>query len=71
MAVAASYDSTLRYGAQTPFSDQMASQLEGGEWKVDANHTSLIGAGNGASQPILMRPTITVTKELQNHETTK
>jgi hypothetical protein len=52
MAVAASYDSTLRYGAQTPFSDQMASQLEGGEWKVDATHTSLIAAGNGGSQPI-------------------
>ncbi|MGH9597016.1 MAG: hypothetical protein ACRD3K_09485, partial [Edaphobacter sp.] len=52
MAVAASYDATLRYGAQTPFSDQMIAHLEGGEWKVDANHTSLIAAGNGGSKPV-------------------
>jgi hypothetical protein len=30
MAVAASYDATLRYGAQTPFSDQLIAHLEGG-----------------------------------------
>jgi hypothetical protein len=52
MAVAASYDATLRYGAQTPFSDQLIAHLEGGEWKVDANHTSLIAAGNGGSKPV-------------------
>jgi hypothetical protein len=52
MAVAASYDATLRYGAQTPFSDQLTGHLEGGQWQVDATHTSLIAAGNGGSQPV-------------------
>lgn len=51
MAIAASFDSTLRYGAQTPFTDQLASHLEGGNWHVDAVHNSLIAAGNGGSKP--------------------
>jgi hypothetical protein len=58
MAVATSYDSTLRYGAQTPFSDQLSSHLEGGQWKVDPTHTSLIAVGNGASQPVSAELTI-------------
>jgi hypothetical protein len=57
-AVAASYDSTLRYGAQTPFSDQLSSQLEGGQWQVDSTHTSLIAAGNGGGQPASAELTI-------------
>ncbi len=52
MAVATSYDSTLRYGAQTPFSDQLANHLEGGEWKVDTTHTSILAIGNGSSAPV-------------------
>lgn len=52
MAVAASYDSTLRYGAQTPFSDQLGAHLEGGQWLVDSTHTSIIAAGNGGEQAI-------------------
>lgn len=52
MAIAASYDSTLRYGAQTPFSDQLIAHLEGGQWQADATHTSLIAAGNGGSTPV-------------------
>ena len=52
MAVAASYDSTLRYGAQTPFSDQLIAHLEGGQWQADSTHTSLIAAGNGGSKPV-------------------
>lgn len=48
--MAASYDSTLRFGAQTPFSDQLIGHLEGGQWQVDANHTSLIAAGNGSEK---------------------
>ena len=51
-AVAASYDSTLRYGAQTPFSDQLSGHLEGGEWRVDTNHNSIIAAGNGGGQAV-------------------
>jgi hypothetical protein len=52
MAVAASYDAKLRYGAQTPFSDQLIAHLEGGQWQVDANHTSLIAAGNGGTKEV-------------------
>jgi hypothetical protein len=52
MAVAASYDKSLRYGAQTPFSDQLSIHMEGGEWQVDATHNSLIAAGNGSTQPV-------------------
>lgn len=52
MAVAASYDSTLRYGAQTPFSDQLIAHLEGGQWQVDPTHTSLIAAGNGGTKSV-------------------
>jgi hypothetical protein len=57
VAVAASYDDSLRYGAQTPFSDQLAFQLEGGSWQVDANHNSIIAAGNGGSKPVEARLT--------------
>ncbi len=52
VAVAASYDSTLRFGAQTPFSDQMSAHLEGGEWRFDSTHTSIIAAGSGSSLPV-------------------
>ena len=58
MAVAASYDSTLRYGAQTPFSDQMTGHLEGGQWQADGLHNSLIAAGNGGSKPVTANLTI-------------
>jgi hypothetical protein len=51
MAVAASYDQTGRYGAQTPFSDQLASHWEAGKWEVDSAHDSLVTIGNGGSQP--------------------
>ena len=51
MAVAASYDQTGRYGAQTPFGDQLASHWEGGQWEVDSMHNSLITIGNGGSNP--------------------
>lgn len=57
MAVAASFDDTLRYGAQTPFSDQMAFHLEGAAWEVDQNHDSIIAAGNGSSKPVKARLT--------------
>jgi len=52
VAVAASYDSTLRYGAQTPFSDQLTFEWEGGMWEYDAYHDSIITAGNGGTQPV-------------------
>ena len=53
VAVAASYDSTLAYGAQTPFSDQLAFHWVGSLWEYDAQHDSLITAGNGGTKPVL------------------
>jgi hypothetical protein len=58
MAVAASYDTTLRYGTQTPFNDQLTFHWEGGEWRVDATHNSIITAGNGGKVPIKAQFTI-------------
>jgi hypothetical protein len=52
IALAASYDKTLRYGAQTPFSDQLAFQWVGSLWEYDVQHNSLITAGNGGTKPI-------------------
>ena len=51
VAVAASYDATLLYGAQTPFSDQLSFRWEGGLWQYDAQHDSIITAGNGGTKP--------------------
>jgi hypothetical protein len=51
MAVAASFDDTLRYGAQTPFTDQLSYRWEGGMWEYDAHHSSIITAGNGGTKP--------------------
>jgi len=47
MAIASSYDSTGRYGAQTPFSDQLDNHWMGGQWEVDATHNSIIAVTNG------------------------
>ena len=46
VAVAASYDDTLRYGAQTPFIDQLSFLWKGGQFEFDENHNSLITVGN-------------------------
>jgi hypothetical protein len=51
VAIAASYDATLRYGAQTPFSDQLSFRWEGGLWQYDPQHDSIITAGNGGTKP--------------------
>jgi len=51
MAVAASYDESLRYGAQTPFNDQLSYRWEGGMWEYDVQHDSVITVGNGGSKP--------------------
>jgi hypothetical protein len=57
-AAAASYDKTLRYGAQTPFNDQLASHWEGGKWEIDGTHDSIITAGNGGSKPTRTQVTL-------------
>jgi hypothetical protein len=51
LAIATSYDTNLRQGAQTPFTDQLSFAWEGGMWEYDAQHNSLITVGNGGLQP--------------------
>jgi hypothetical protein len=68
MAVAASYDPSLHYGAQTPFSDQLAVQWEGGQWQYDAQHDSIITAGNGSSKPTQVAFTIFYNQGTQKYE---
>jgi hypothetical protein len=68
VAVAASYDQSLHYGAQTPFSDQLAVQWEGGQWQYDAQHDSIITAGNGSSKPTQVAFTIFYNQGTQKYE---
>jgi hypothetical protein len=58
MAVATSYDESGRYGAQTPFTDQLAPHWEAGKWEVDGTHNSLVTVGNGGSKPVRAQFTI-------------
>lgn len=58
MAVAMSYDQTGRYGAQTPFRDQLAFHWEAGKWEVDGMHNSLVTVGNGGSKSVRAQVTI-------------
>ncbi len=51
MAIASSYDKTLKYGAQTPFSDQLAFHWVGSIWEYDSTHDSIIAVGNGGTKP--------------------
>jgi hypothetical protein len=66
--VAASYDQSLHYGAQTPFSDQLAVQWEGGQWQYDPQHGSIITAGNGSSKPTQVAFTIFYNQGTQKYE---
>lgn len=58
VAVTSAYDDTLRYGAQTPFNDQLTYRWEGGMWEYDAYRDSIITAGNGGRQSIQARFTL-------------
>ena len=58
LAVATSYDKTGRYGAQTPFSDQLSAHWEGDKWQVDDTHNSIITVGNGGSKPARAKLTL-------------
>jgi hypothetical protein len=68
VALAASYDKTLRYGAQTPFSDQLAFEWVGSLWEYDVQHNSLITAGNGGSKPVQAGFTIYYNGGTQKYE---
>ena len=49
LAVATSFDSSGRLGAQTPFTDQAANHWAGGIWEVDPTHNTLIAVGNAGN----------------------
>jgi len=68
MAVAASYDDTLRYGAQTPFSDQLSARWEGGMWEFDPQHDSIITVGNGGTKSTQARFTIFYNQGTQRYD---
>ena len=51
IAVAASYDDTLRYGTQSPFTRMVSSYWKGGMWKADHHNNSFITAGNAGKVP--------------------
>jgi len=68
MAVAASYDDTLRYGAQTPFSDQLSFKWEGGMWEFDPYRNSIITAGNGGTKPMQAAFTIFYNQGAEKYE---
>ena len=68
VAVAASYDSSLRYGAQTPFSDQLAFRWEGGMWEYDPYHNTIITAGNGGTKPTHAAFTIFYNQGVQRYD---
>lgn len=51
MAIASSYDKTVKYGAQTSFSDQLAFHWVGSVWEYDSTHDSIISVGNGGTKP--------------------
>jgi hypothetical protein len=68
MAVAASYDATLRYGAQTPFSDQLSFKWEGSAWEYDVQHDSIITAGNGGTKPTRALFTIYYNQGAEKYE---
>jgi hypothetical protein len=68
VAVAASYDETLKYGAQTPFSDQLSHLWKGGMWEVDAYRSSIITAGNGGTKPTLAALSIFYNQGTQKYE---
>ncbi|MGA2694697.1 MAG: hypothetical protein ABSE92_01465 [Terriglobales bacterium] len=51
IATAVSYDSTGKYGTETPFSDNLGGYFVGGEWKADGKHNGLISVTNGGAKP--------------------
>jgi hypothetical protein len=68
IANAASYDSSLRYGAQTPFSDQLSFKWKGGMWEYDPQHDSIITAGNGSKKLVQGAFTIFYNQGKQKYE---
>lgn len=68
VAVAASYDDSLRYGAQTPFIDQLSYLWKGGQFEFDGNHNSLITVGNDSDTGTMTLFTLFYTEAEQVHQ---
>jgi hypothetical protein len=68
VAVAASYDASLRHGTQTPFNDTLTYMWEGGHWQADSNHDSIITAGNGGRKAIQARFTLYYDEGRQHYD---
>ena len=68
LAEAISYDDNLRYGAQTPFSDQLSYKWEGGMWEFDPYHNSIITVGNGGTKPTQTALTIFYDQGTKKYE---
>jgi hypothetical protein len=68
VAVAASYDQALHYGAQTPFSDQLAAHWVGSQWEYDPQHDSIITVGNGGTKPTQAAFTILYNQGTQKYQ---
>jgi hypothetical protein len=68
VAVAASYDQSLHYGAQTPFSDQLAFHWAGSMWQYDPQHDSIITVGNGGTKPTQAAFTLFYNQGTQKYE---
>ena len=68
VAVAASYDSSLRFGAQTPFSDQLSRHWAGSMWTYDPLHGSIITVGNGGAKPTQAALTLLYNQGTQKYE---
>ena len=68
LGVAASYDSTGRYGAQTPFSDNLGAYWAGGQWQVDATHNAIVAVTNGGTRATEARLTLHFEDGRKNYE---
>jgi hypothetical protein len=68
VAVATSYDQALHYGAQTPFSDQLAAHWVGSQWEYDPQHDSIITVGNGGTKPTQAAFTILYNQGTQKYQ---
>ncbi len=61
-------EQALHYGAQTPFSDQLAAHWVGSEWQYDPQHDSVITVGNGGTKPTQAAFTIFYNQGTQKYE---
>jgi hypothetical protein len=58
VAVAVSYDTTNRYGLQTPFSEDLSRMWAGGMWHVDPTHNTFITTGNAGAEATAAEATL-------------